>query len=254
MPETHALPMSRPALSHGLLVSAAFVAGSAAAQAPSSRCEVRSGERPPAVVELYTSEGCSSCPPADRWLSGLKSQERVIAMSFHVNYWNHLGWVDPFATAETTARQYRIRESLGGRNVYTPQVVLNGRDHRGWPGQTGNDLAALPAPAPALRVVRHGQGLSADIAAHGAAGTRLAGYWAVLQDGVVNRVTRGENAGSDLRHDHVVSLYRPVPAWSGAQPHTTHISLPLNGTQRVVFVVTDETLTKPLQAVSLSCG
>ena len=246
-------PTTRSALAPCLLAATtALAAGSTQAQA--QRCEARSGERPPAVVELYTSEGCSSCPPADRWLSTLKAQERVIALSFHVNYWNHLGWADPFATAETTARQYRLKEALGGRYVYTPQVVLNGRDHRGWHGQAADDLAALPAPAPALRVVRHGQGLSAEVSAHGAAGTRLAGYWAVLQDGVVNRVTRGENAGSDLRHDHVVSLYRPVPAWSGAQAHTTHISLPLNSPHRVVFVVTDETLTRPLQAVVLRCG
>ena len=87
-----------------------------------------------------------------------------------------------------------------------------------------------------------------------AGGQRLAGYWAVLQDGVVNRVTRGENAGADLRLDHVVSLYRPVPAWSGGSVHTTHISLPLQSPHRVVFVVTDETLTRPLQAVVLRCG
>uniref|UniRef100_UPI002FC945B0 DUF1223 domain-containing protein n=1 Tax=Devosia sp. TaxID=1871048 RepID=UPI002FC945B0 len=91
-------------------IAGLVVATSALAQA----CEVRSGPRPPAIVELYTSEGCSSCPPADRWLSTLKPQDGVLALSFHVNYWNHLGWRDPFATTETTARQYRLKEALGG--------------------------------------------------------------------------------------------------------------------------------------------
>ena len=121
--------------------AAAFVAIAAVAAtlpataAVAAVCEARSGARPPAVVELYTSEGCSSCPPADRWLSTLKSGDQVLALSFHVNYWNHLGWRDPFATPETTARQYRLKEALGGKYVYTPQVVLNGLDHRQWRGQ-----------------------------------------------------------------------------------------------------------------------
>jgi hypothetical protein len=120
---------------------AALALGLTAAGALAQTCEARSGARPPAVVELYTSEGCSSCPPADRWLSTLKTHDGVLALSFHVNYWNHLGWADPFATTETTARQHRLKEAMGGRYVYTPQVVLNGRDHRAWRGQSAGQLA-----------------------------------------------------------------------------------------------------------------
>lgn len=215
-------------------------------------CEVRSGPQPPAVVELYTSEGCSSCPPADRWLSTLKARDKVLALSFHVNYWNHLGWRDPFATPETTARQYRLKEALGGKYVYTPQVVLNGRDHRSWSGQSAGSLAGLPAAtAPALRLSRQGDVVIAQVAS--ATGTELAGYWAVLQDGLVSKVTRGENAGEDLRHDHVVSRYQPVPSWNAAQGGSTRITLPPGSTQRVAFVVTDPTLTQPVQALVLQC-
>jgi hypothetical protein len=218
-------------------------------------CEVRSGPQPPAVVELYTSEGCSSCPPADRWLSTLKPADNVLALSFHVNYWNHLGWRDPFATPETTARQYRLKDALRGKYVYTPQVVLNGRDHREWHGQRSSSLAGLPtATAPALRLSRQGDVVTAQVAAaRSEPGAELAGYWAVLQDGLVSKVTRGENAGENLRHDHVVSLYQPVPPWAAAQGGSARLTLPAGATQRVAFVVTNAGLTQPVQALVLQC-
>lgn len=222
------------------------------ASAQARTCEVRSGPRPPAVVELYTSEGCSSCPPADRWLSTLKTADNVLALSFHVNYWNHLGWRDPFATTETTARQYRLKEALGGKYVYTPQVVLNGRDHRNWNGQRAGSLGGLPpASAPALHLRREGQVVTATIAS--VPGTDIAGYWAVLQDGLVSKVTRGENAGEDLRHDHVVSLYQPVAPWAASRGSSARITLPAGSVQRVAFVVTNAALTQPLQALVLQC-
>ncbi len=222
------------------------------ASAQARTCEVRSGPTPPAVVELYTSEGCSSCPPADRWLSTLKTADNVLALSFHVNYWNHLGWRDPFATTETTARQYRLKEALGGKYVYTPQVVLNGRDHRNWNGQRASSLGGLPpASAPALHLRREGQVVTAAIAS--VPGTELAGYWAVLQDGLVSKVTRGENAGEDLRHDHVVSLYQPVAPWAASQGGSARLTLPAGSVQRVAFVVTNTALTQPLQALVLQC-
>jgi len=223
-----------------------------ATSAQARTCEVRSGPRPPAVVELYTSEGCSSCPPADRWLSTLKTADNVLALSFHVNYWNHLGWRDPFATTETTARQYRLKEALGGKYVYTPQVVLNGRDHRNWSGQRASSLGGLPAAsAPALHLRREGQVVTATIAS--VPGSELAGYWAVLQDGLVSKVTRGENAGEDLRHDHVVSLYQPVAPWAASQGGSARLTLPVDSVQRVAFVVTNAALTQPLQALVLQC-
>ncbi|KRC01058.1 hypothetical protein ASE11_05320 [Hydrogenophaga sp. Root209] len=230
----------------------AFVAAVGAAGTAAQTCEVRSGPRPPAVVELYTSEGCSSCPPADRWLSTLKTQDNVLALSFHVNYWNHLGWRDPFATPETTARQYQLKEALRGKHVYTPQVVLNGRDHRDWHGQAASHLSGLPAAAaPALRLSRQGTVVTAQIAA--TPGTELAGYWAVLQDGLVSKVTRGENAGESLRHDHVVSLYQPVAPWAAGQGGSASLVLPAGSTQRLAFVVTNPGLTQPVQALVLQC-
>lgn len=237
-------------LSLPLLASAGWMPPAAA-----QTCLARAGNTPPAVVELYTSEGCSSCPPADQWLSTLKPEDGVMALAFHVSYWNHLGWLDRFATPETTARQHRIKAALGAPYVYTPQVVLNGRDHRGWRGQTAKQLPPLPAAqAPALRLSRTGDKVTAHIGPS-PANTSLAGYWAVLQDGLSSKVTRGENAGEHLRHDHVVRLYQPLPAWPAAQAHTVEITLPAGTADlRVAFVVTDSGWTRPLQALTLRCS
>ena len=216
-------------------------------------CEVTAGVRPPTVVELYTSQGCSSCPPADRWLSGLKNQPGVIALGFHVNYWNHLGWKDPFATPQTTERQRQIKEAIRGQYVYTPQVVLNGEDHRGWRGQRADQLPALKAPdVPGLRLVRSGQQVTAQIGA-GKGSAMLGGYWAVLQDDQRSAVTRGENAGETLRNDHVVRLYQPVAPWAAQQAKQHTLSLSGVTGQRVVFVVTQADGLKPVQAAALSC-
>ena len=104
-------------LPRALLVAAGLFAA-AAAWADSSK---------PVGVELFTSQGCSSCPPADRILGHLADREDVIALGFHVNYWDRLGWPDPFATEAGTERQYAYSPVLGRRNVYTPQMVIDGR-------------------------------------------------------------------------------------------------------------------------------
>ena len=217
-------------------------------------CEVTAAAQPPAVVELYTSQGCSSCPPADRWLSTLKDRPGVIALAFHVNYWNHLGWADPFATPQTTQRQYQIRDAIGARFVYTPQVVLNGADHRAWPGLRADLLPAPAVPAPPrLRITREGRQVTAQIGA-GTGPGRWAGYWAVLQDDQRSAVTRGENAGETLHNDHVVRHYQPVPPWASNQAMQQSLTLGAGTGQRVAFVVTQADGLMPLQAAVLRCG
>ena len=100
-----------------------------AASAVDAACAVQSGARQTPVVELYTSEGCSSCPPADRWLSTLKGQP-VVAQAFHVGYWDYIGWVDRFASPAHTTRQRDLAARNGLNNIYTPQLVRDGRDWR----------------------------------------------------------------------------------------------------------------------------
>ena len=233
-----------------LLSLAAVISTSAMAQ-PAASCSANSTATPPAVVELYTSEGCSSCPPADKWASTLKGRSDVLALAFHVNYWDKLGWPDRFASAANTERQYLLQRVGGASHVYTPQVVLNGRDLRGW---SGASLQRLPTSAISVALAREGNTVRATIGA--AASQRLAGFWVVLEDGHSSRVKSGENAGETLAHDHVVTLYRPLAEWSsGATGQSFTLELPTatSKSRRVAFVVTDPSGARPLQAVTLGC-
>jgi hypothetical protein len=215
---------------------------------PLGACEVRSGPLAPVVVELYTSEGCNSCPPADRWLSTLKGRTDVLPLAFHVDYWDRLGWVDRFASATHTERQQLKQRGSGARFIYTPQVLANGMDWRRWP-------SSLPAPRPSqVEVVlsREGRTVHAHVAPRGGAAMELAGYWAVVEHGLVSRVKAGENAGATLHHDHVVRAYRPVPAWRGTQMLTFDAAPEVAG-REVVFVVEEAATGRPLQAAALAC-
>jgi hypothetical protein len=230
------------------LLAATAVFTAALPVAAQVACSAKSAATPPAVVELYTSEGCSSCPPADRWASGLKGRDDVLVLAFHVNYWDRLGWPDRFANAATTERQHQLQRAAGAPYVYTPQVIANGRDLRAWSRAT---LARLPASAIAVALERDGTTVRARIEAPAA--TALGGYWALLEDGHVSRVKAGENAGETLKHDHVVTLYRPLAAWTGPQTFTLALPAATAPSRRIAFVVTDGAGAKPLQALALSC-
>lgn len=222
-----------------------------------ANCQVQAPAAPPTVVELYTSEGCSSCPPADRWLSSLPDNDRTLALGFHVNYWDHLGWQDRLATPATTQRQRQWQAALRAPYVYTPQVIVNGADERSW-SRWGADRLPRPAATvvPGLRLERQGNRVRAEVAAV-ADGRRLSGYWAVFAGQIRHDVTRGENAGRTLVHDHVVRLYAPVAAWSSSEPRQHVLDLgpdPVVSDTRVAFVVTTDDGLRPLQAVSLACA
>ncbi|HUG25789.1 DUF1223 domain-containing protein, partial [Piscinibacter sp.] len=113
------LRLARRGRALGLAAAACAMAADAAA-AP--QCSARSGPAAAPLVELYTSEGCNSCPPADRWLSALKDRPGVVALAFHVDYWDGLGWKDRFASPLHTQRQAQQRAVNGARFSYTPQV------------------------------------------------------------------------------------------------------------------------------------
>jgi hypothetical protein len=234
-----------------LMLLAAVLASS---HATAQTCSARSTATAPTVVELYTSEGCSSCPPADKWLSTLKGKPDVLALAFHVNYWDRLGWVDRFASAEATSRQHQLAQIAGSSQVYTPQVVVGGRDWRQWP-QLPSSAKANTENALTVNLQREGETVVAQIAA--APGSRqLAGYWAVLEDGHESKVKAGENSGETLRHDHVVRLYKPVEAWHASAGQRAELKVSRGEERyprRVVFVVTDAVTARPMQAVALSC-
>jgi hypothetical protein len=206
----------------------------------------------PVVVELYTSEGCNSCPPADRWLSTLKDKPEVLAAAFHVDYWDRLGWKDRFGSARYTERQAQVQKAAGARFSYTPQVIVNGTDWRRWP-----ELPAAATASP-VRVTMQRDGDRVDLAAQATAGStqRYGLWWAALEDGHVSDVKAGENDGVQLHHDHVVRQYGRVEAWSGALTH--RIAVPARGEGgrplRVLAVVTQAITGATVQAVQLRCG
>jgi hypothetical protein len=230
----------------------------AGAAGPGSACTAQSTDAVPTVVELYTSEGCSSCPPADRWLSTLPAQPDLIALAFHVDYWDRLGWPDRFANPAYTQRQQLWQQRSGARFVYTPQVLRNGTDWRGWSSGSSPRRVVDAAVAPHLSLRRDGEQVSAALAATpgAAAAARYTGFWAVVEDGFDSQVKSGENQGSLLHHDHVVRRYVPVPAWPANEARSFSLSVAPatpGHAQRLVFVVEAAGNGQPVQAVSLSC-
>jgi len=179
------------------------------------------GETPPVpaaktvVVELFTSQGCSSCPPADRLLSELSEREpSIIALAFHVDYWNYIGWTDPFSSSAWSERQRRYGTALGADRIYTPQIIVNGRRHAvgsDWREVTRliEEATAVPALATLdVSVTRlGGQQLSVRMSAafeqHPAV-ERLSAWLAIVEDGLETPVTRGENAHRTLENNRVV--------------------------------------------------
>jgi hypothetical protein len=182
-------------------------------------CTVRSGPQTAALVELYTSEGCSSCPPADRWLSQVKASPSLVPIAFHVAYWDYLGWKDVFGDARFTERQRQFARLAGARSVYTPQVVLAGRDFPDW--RSGGAPRALEAvnarPAKARLEITTSSGGSASVKASLAPGVRtdeFAVFVALTENGLVTQVRAGENRGETLRHDHVARDLKVARGWS----------------------------------------
>ena len=238
----------------------ALAALSIAAQAAPT-CSARSGAGIARVVELYTSEGCNSCPPADRWLSGLKVEPGVVALAFHVDYWDRLGWKDRFASPAYTQRQAQQQAGSGARFSYTPQVLLDGADRPDW-AHLGATLAvhgAAPMSKVEVSLLREGNHFRATVAALNGAPARLAAYWAVTEQGHVSSVKAGENEGVTLRHDHLVREYLPVAAWSPKPDAATTLAFePATPTdpahaRAVALVIVNADSGRPVQALKLGC-
>jgi len=181
--------------------------------ATAAQCTARSGPGTAALVELYTSEGCSSCPPADRWLSTLSSRpsSSVVPLALHVDYWDYIGWKDPYAKREFSLRQRKFTQLQRMAFVYTPQVMLQGRDFRGWRSQAFEDALARINVQPAkanLKLAILGadaNGLEVEAAAELVQASVTADlYLAAYQGRLESRVGAGENRGRVLTHDYVV--------------------------------------------------
>jgi len=248
--------IARIALPWWLVVAMAWAPAARAGDA-ASQCRARSSAHAPVVVELYTSEGCSSCPPADRWLSSLKGRTDLVALSFHVDYWDRLGWKDRFSSPAHSQRQSQLLRTSGARYVYTPQVVVDGRDQPRWPGLA---LTASRAPA-SVQATMHRDGAAYHAALRPLPGApaRIAGFWALTEDGHASAVKSGENRGAHLTHDFVVREYEPIAAWDANDAAALRLrfspSRPADAAhpRRVNLVLVDAASGRVLQALALGC-
>jgi hypothetical protein len=239
-----------------LIIAAPALVVAPAAAAPT--CTAQSPAYAVPVVELYTSEGCNSCPPADRWLSKLKGDAGIVALAFHVDYWDRLGWKDRFASPDYTRRQAQQQASNGARFSYTPQVVVDGIDRPDWRSRAAPDSQRGRAQARVQIVLsRDGRRVSASVWARAGAPDRLAAFWAVTENDHRSDVKAGENSGVSLHHDFVVRAYEAVSAWTprAEAPTTLQFDAASASAQpaHVNLVVVDAATGRPLQAAKLGC-
>jgi hypothetical protein len=202
---------------------ALFLAGVLAmGQVHAAKCQAESGAHTAALVELYTSEGCNSCPPADRWLSTLKAGN-VVPLSLHVDYWDYIGWKDPYAKREFSQRQRKLSQLQRMALVYTPQVLLQGRDFRQWGTPAFQKEVERINARPAAARIRLGiASVSAGLVAVEADAQILDAahakdavlYIAAYENKLDSTVTAGENRGEVLRHDYVVLEWLQAPQLS----------------------------------------
>lgn len=203
-----------------------------------AECRVASGPGTAALVELYTSEGCSSCPPADHWLSAFTAHRdpRVVPIAFHVQYWDSLGWKDRFGDPRYTRRQEAEGKMSGARFVYTPQVVLAGRDFPEWHSASefkrGVDTVNHRQARATIEIASH-PGPDASLAgtvsatlAPAMSPANLALVVALTQDGLASRVTAGENRGEHLAHDFVTRDLASSPLGAGRTTRDFSFAVP----------------------------
>ncbi|MDR3375097.1 MAG: DUF1223 domain-containing protein [Ancalomicrobiaceae bacterium] len=204
----------------GLIVTgivASMATGSAA------QCgEATPAVTPKAVVELFTSQGCSSCPPADALIEKLSADRSIITLSFPVDYWDYLGWKDTFAKPDFSIRQRDYAQERGDRAVYTPQIVVDGRSH-----VVGSDAVAVERAVAtetthrgglpvALSVDMVGDALVAHVGAAADPAAAKATVWLVkFGRSEVVTIGRGENSGRTVTYTHVVKEMQPIGMWKG---------------------------------------
>jgi hypothetical protein len=167
------------------------------------------------VVELFTSQGCSSCPPADKVLAALAGRDDVVALGYHVDYWDYLGWKDTLGSPENTARQYAYRLSLNTSTVYTPQAVINGASHEN--GADGTAIeASLKKPLPVtLDIVRMRGSVKIQVPAGNTGGRNVHAIMVRYGADRTVAVERGENGGRDIRYANPVTGIQTLGMWHG---------------------------------------
>lgn len=189
------------------------------------------GQKTPTVIELFTSQGCSSCPPADKLLKEIKDTygDDVITLSYHVDYWDYIGWKDPFATQAFTQKQYGYAEKFRSRSVYTPQAVINGRTH-----YTGSDKSsiyrvltsknthALPIDISLTNVEKGNTAIAVDYTISDTDAANELTFVITINE-KVTQVKRGENRNKTLKNSHIVVAEQTIRRYNSKGQITLQI-------------------------------
>lgn len=214
--------------------------------------ELKSGVKQTTLLELYTSEGCSSCPPAEHWLNSLKDDPRLwhelIPVAFHVDYWDYLGWKDPFASPDNSARQRRYRQEGGVNTVYTPGFFSNGKEWRRWFGlkklKPSNKTPGVLQASISNGVVK------TLFDSPAALNSTLKLNIAILGFDLETKVRAGENRGKTLKHDFVVlgqaSQNSSNGQWNMALPKASSLASSRIG---IAIWVSEKNTQKPIQSI-----
>ena len=216
--------------------------------------ESNNGSRVPVLLELFTSEGCSSCPPADRLLEAFDTTQPfatadLIVLSEHVDYWDRLGWKDPYSHPQFSARQQEYADRFNRDGVYTPQLVVDGRfelvgsDQRAASSAIQKAAGEPKIPIVLSNVVRQGSQITASIEVRGQNGnSKGVLYVAVASDRAESHVARGENAGRSLAHVAVTRVLTQVGTADLASPSTRDVTViippgvDVNASRLIVFI------------------
>jgi hypothetical protein len=240
--------------------------------AEAATCSHQSPAHTVALLELYTSEGCNSCPPADRWLRELAQNfaaEQLVALALHVDYWDYIGWKDRFAQARFTERQRQLSRLAGGSTIYTPEVFAGMKEFRSWRSQAELEqrirrINEQPAAAQInLQMSSDGSAAvevqaSFVLAPTAMAGQQNEGIIVLYENKLISDVKAGENHGVSLQHDRVVRFWSaPVAldAQSGRATWKQSINLPADWKRAnlgVAALVQDVRQGRVLQAVAMS--
>lgn len=210
----------------------------------------------PVVVELFTSQGCESCPPAEAFLKELGQRNDIITLEYHIDYWDYIGWKDPFADPAYTQRQRDYAAVMGGRYVYTPQMVFNGKTHEvgSKKSNVNKEIASQQNQAnsvfPNIALTSQGHNLNLSISdqsdIHEAYDIIMVGF----DNEHITKVTRGENRGEDLVNTNVVRSMTKIGTWQGAAINTTTTIFEGNG--GCVVMLQHQKTREILSAASIS--
>lgn len=223
-----------------------------AAQAQVSPAAAAAAQDGLVVVELYTSQGCSSCPPADALLAKLATRSDVLALALHVDYWDYIGWKDTFALPQFTQRQKLYARAAGHRTIYTPQMVVEGQDHVvGFRPMEVADLIMrhrAAAAMPGIGLSRAGDVLTVHLTPGGDVGGPLVVQLVRFTPSQMVAIERGENAGQEILYANVVTEWTRIGDWDGQGALALDAAVP---GEAAVAVIVQEKDMGPIVAAAL---